>query len=197
MNNSLEKDIFDYLSANLSDKRFDHSLNVANLAVELAKKNNVDIAKAQIAGLLHDCAKCTPSLDWIKFFKDKKKPSKYFKEISLFCPPLLHSFAGEIIAKENFKIKDKDILNAIKNHTLARENMSKLEKLVFVADATSIDRKFKNVSFFRKLAKKDIENAFLKLLTIKIKHNLERDTWICPQSITSWNWYISKLSNKS
>ena len=46
------------LKSRLKASRFDHSVGVAETAVFLAKRFAVDTKKAQIAGLLHDCAKC-------------------------------------------------------------------------------------------------------------------------------------------
>jgi predicted HD superfamily hydrolase involved in NAD metabolism len=185
----MEKQIFDYLSQQLSPKRFYHSYNVAMLAAELAASNHVNILKAQTAGLLHDCAKSMKDKDLIKFFK-KHKSFKYFKEISKFSPHLLHSFAGEIISKEKMGIKDKDILNAIKYHTLGREGMGVLEKIIFIADAASIDRKWRYAKKIKALAKKDLDRAFFATLTEKIEYIIKSGSWLCQQTIDTWNWCV-------
>ena len=52
-----------YLKEHLSKKRYTHSMNVANSAVELAKRYGADADKAYIAGLLHDVAKEIPALE--------------------------------------------------------------------------------------------------------------------------------------
>ena len=39
----------------LSDKRYEHTLNVRKMAVKLAKRYGVDEDKAALAALLHDC----------------------------------------------------------------------------------------------------------------------------------------------
>jgi predicted HD superfamily hydrolase involved in NAD metabolism len=190
MNKSIETQIFGYLSKHLSPKRFEHSYNVAMVAVDLALKNNTNLLKAQIAGLLHDCAKAMTDEKLIGFFK-KRKTFKWFKDIAKFSPHLLHSFAGEIIAREEFKIEDKDILNAIKNHTLGRENMGVLEKIVFVSDSISCDRKWKGVERIRNLAKNDLDKAFFEVLKEKIEYIIGNDIWLCPQTLDTWNWYVS------
>ncbi|MDR3256461.1 MAG: bis(5'-nucleosyl)-tetraphosphatase (symmetrical) YqeK [Endomicrobium sp.] len=188
---NIEKQIFDYLSKHLTPKRFKHSYNVAILAVELASKNNIDILKAQTAGLLHDCAKYMTDKELVNFLKGCNKSFKYFKEIVKFSPHLLHSFAGEIIAKKEFKIKDKNILNAIKNHTQGRENMSILEKIIFVADSVSNDRKWSHVRRLQNLAKQDLDKAFFEVLTKKIEYVIDRGIWLLPQTVDTWNWYVS------
>jgi predicted HD superfamily hydrolase involved in NAD metabolism len=186
-----EKQIFDYLSENLSPKKLEHSHNVAMFVAELASKHALDTEKAHTAGLLHDCAKFMTDEDFIDFFKKRSKTLKHFKDIIKFSPHLLHSFAGEIIAKEKFGIKDRDILNAIRNHTLGRKNMCAIEKTIFIADYVSYDRKWKYLKRIRNLAKNDLNKAFFEVLTKKIEHIIDKGMWLCPQIVDTWNWYVS------
>ena len=44
--------------------RYQHTLGVANTSACLAMCHGADMNKAYIAGLLHDCAKCVPDLDF-------------------------------------------------------------------------------------------------------------------------------------
>jgi predicted HD superfamily hydrolase involved in NAD metabolism len=191
MNQNLEMQIIDYLFKHLSPNRFDHSYNVAIFAIKLALKNNVNTFKAQIAGLLHDCAKAMTDKEIISLFK-KRKTFKYFDEILAFSPQLLHSFAGEIVAKKEFRIKDKDILDAIKYHTFGAKNMSILGKLIFVSDYVSDDRKGKQVIQIRNLAKKNLDKAFFAVLAKKIENVIKNGSLFCPQTLDVWNWYVSK-----
>ena len=54
------KEILEKLKKTLTPERYEHSIGVAEEAVELAEMYGADIEKASIAGLLHDCAKCLP-----------------------------------------------------------------------------------------------------------------------------------------
>jgi predicted HD superfamily hydrolase involved in NAD metabolism len=197
MNTGIDEDMFEYLSSHLNPKRLEHSYNVANLAVSLAERNGVNALNAWLAGLLHDCAKCMADKELIKFLKNRRKKSKYFKEISINSPHLLHSFAGEIIAREHFKIKDETVLKAIKNHALGRENMSILERLIFVADSISHDRKWKHAEILRELAKEDLNKAFFEVLVEKIAYVIRSAGWLCPQTVDTWNWYVSNFKKDS
>ena len=49
------------LAARLKPSRYQHSLGVADTAVFLAGRFGVDIEKARVAGLLHDCAREFPN----------------------------------------------------------------------------------------------------------------------------------------
>jgi predicted HD superfamily hydrolase involved in NAD metabolism len=186
---SFEQKIFDYLCANLSPKRFEHSYYTAKFAVELARIYGVDVLKAQTAGLLHDCAKGMPQKRLISFCRKNCGKIKKLEEIIKYAPDVLHSFAAAVIAQKRFKIKDNDILNAINNHTIGRENMSALEKIIFVSDAVSYDRKFRFASKIRKLAKADFDAAFKTVMRNKIEYVLSKGLKLCPQALETWNYY--------
>ena len=106
----------------LEPKRYEHTLSVAYTAANLAAIHGVDIDKALIAGMLHDCAKC---------LSHKKQMSVCEKNhISLTemeteeNSPLLHAKAGSALARQEYRITDVDILNAIRYHTTGRPGMS-------------------------------------------------------------------------
>jgi predicted HD superfamily hydrolase involved in NAD metabolism len=191
VNKNLEKQIFDYLYKHLNPSRFEHSYNVAMLAVDLALKHNESVFKAQIGGLLHDCAKNMDHKEMINILK-KDKNTKFLLDIYKFSPHLLHSFAGEVIAEKEFKIKNKDILNAIKNHTLGRLNMSNLEKIIFVADCCSKDRELKEAKSICSLAKTNLDKALLQVLQVKMQFVIYNNTWLCPKMLDTWNFYVYK-----
>ena len=52
------EEILSELKKDLNSERYEHSIGVAEMAEELARKFNCDTEKAYIAGLLHDRAKC-------------------------------------------------------------------------------------------------------------------------------------------
>ena len=53
-------DMIRRLKSKLNEKRFIHSIGVEYTAANLAFRYGVDVKRARIAGLLHDCAKCIP-----------------------------------------------------------------------------------------------------------------------------------------
>lgn len=122
-----------------------HSLRVAELAAARAVKLGIDEKKAITAALFHDCAKNLP------------ENSPYLEG---FVPPtewgeipaaVYHQFAGAYVAEKSFGVTDADVLNAIRYHTSARENMSELEKLIFLADMLEGGRVYEGVDKLRKL----------------------------------------------
>lgn len=187
---TLEDSIFCYLYKRLSPERYNHTICVCDLAVRLALKNKENVYNVQIAALLHDCAKDMSLQETKKYVLKRKLKIKYFDFLLCYAPQVLHSYIGSDIAENKFKIKNKDILNAIANHTVGRINMSVCEKIIFVADSMSPDRKFKK-SFLnnKKYLSGDLNEAFKYVLQNKINNIVSRFQMLHPDVINIWNYY--------
>ncbi len=143
-------------------KRFAHTLGVEFTAAALAMRYQADVTDAQIAGLLHDCAKCLTDEKRVSICEKHQIP---MTDIERRNPFLLHAKVGEFLAKEKYGITNPDILNAIRFHTTGRENMSLLERIVFVADYIEPGRRqAPNLAEIRQLAFTDLDTAMLKIL---------------------------------
>jgi len=153
----------------LSEKRFNHCVNVSKMAKELAKIYNIDEQKAEIAGLLHDIAKELTNAELIGY---AQKYNLNYKNIPQESINILHAEVGAKLAKEFLGI-DKDIEMAIFYHTVGNKNMNLLEKIVFIADKISEERDYTGVEIIRDLAKNNqIDKAihmFLERWLVKIK----------------------------
>ncbi len=132
----------EFLSNQIDEKKLRHSIATAKQAVELAKIYGQDENKAYIAGLLHDVAKgkCRYGLE-----KTALEYCVDIDEFELSNPELIHGKLGAKMVEKELGIDDEDILNAICWHTTGRENMSMLEKIVYIADLTEPGRNFDNV----------------------------------------------------
>lgn len=178
-----------HLEEILNDNRYKHSLQVASTAVKLAKIYKVDERKAEIAGLLHDCGK-NISLNKMKQLL-KINNQNLSKEY--FSSALLHGFAGSIYARNVFRIEDKDILDAIKYHTVGRKNMNILEKIIYISDVIEPDRRYsEKINEIRKKAYIDIDEAILEEVNDKILFLLESGKIIHPNTIELRNQLIYK-----
>jgi predicted HD superfamily hydrolase involved in NAD metabolism len=123
MNKRLSK----YMDAN----RFYHTQGVRFMSSALAMAHGADIQKAEVAGLLHDCAKCLSDSKKIKICD---KNGIDITRVERDNPFLLHSKVGAYIAAEKYGIDDEEILDAIRYHTTGRPGMRMLEQIVFIAD---------------------------------------------------------------
>lgn len=183
----------EYLKANLSKKRYSHSLNVADSAVELAKLYGEDEDKALVAGLLHDVAKELPAEKQREYVLNS---SLNADEVETKTHALFHAIAGAEIARRVFGIEDKDILLAIRWHTVAAGDMSRLAAIVYLADLISADRDYKDVKRMRKLAVGGLEKAMLEALKFSITDSVEKGNTIPVSTLQAYNRFLNEALKK-
>ena len=146
----------------LDKDRYRHTLGVMYTAAALAMAHDDDMEQAQMAGLLHDCAKCIPNKKKLKICK---KQNIRISSVEKSNPFLLHAKLGAYIAKEKYQIEDEEILSAIRWHTTGKEAMSELEKIVYIADYIEPGRnKAPRLAWIRKVAFEDLDEGMYYIL---------------------------------
>lgn len=177
------------LKACLSEERYLHSIGVMEKAVELAKEFNCNIEKAQIAGLLHDCAKCLSK-------EELQKHSNCFEEDEKISVKTWHAPVGVIIAKEQFGINDEEILSAIRWHTIGKKDMTDFEKIIFIADKIEDRTREDELKIPITKALKEhnnLDEAMRKSFEITINSLTARKLPICFRTIDVYNSLLEKL----
>ena len=177
------------LQKSLSTERYLHSVGTMEKAEELAKRFNLDEEKAQIAGLLHDCAKCISK-------EDLEKLQESFEECEKSSEKTWHAPAGVIIAKRDYGVSDEEILSAIRWHTIGKKNMTDFEKIIFIAD--KIETRTRDEKFRKKIEKaldknNSLDEALLKSFKLTIKSLLKRNLPICYQTVDVYNDLLNKI----
>lgn len=182
----LEK-AYDFIKGNLKEKRFIHTLGVVSVAKKLADLNGVSEEKAEIAALTHDIAKNISEDDMKKLLKDENislSPSeKMTKE-------LWHSILAPVVAKNKLQIEDEEILSAIRWHTTGKENMSTLDKIIFIADMIEPSRNFKGVDEIRKITLEDLDKGVLLGLDHSIEYLIEKSVIIDINTVKARNYML-------
>lgn len=176
----------DEIIERIGEKRFLHSIRVADCAKELAKIHNCDEDKAYTAGFFHDCGKIR---DMDKLKEEFVKAGFELKEDFIYAPQIIHSYFGTYLAKERYGIIDKDILNAITFHTTGRADMSNLEKIIFLADYIEPMRNFLGVEKARELAKKSLDEAMLYSLDNTLNYLIKNGEYIAIDTVKARNCY--------
>ena len=150
------------LEKELKPDRFDHTLGVAYTAANMAFIHGADVEKALVAGFLHDCAKCMSHEEQIKICE---KNNIEVSEVEKRNHSLLHAKVGMYLARTKYDVYDTDILNAIRWHTTGREDMSLLEKIIYIADFIEPNRKpLEDMSSIRQEAYTDIDKCLAHIL---------------------------------
>ena len=171
----------------LDPKRYEHTLGVEYTAAALAMRYGANIQKAQLAGLLHDCAKC---MSGEKMIAICEKYNVDISDMERRNPALLHAKAGSYVAKAEYDVDDRDVICAIWNHTTGRPGMSLLEKIVFVADYIEPGRnKAQNLAQIRQLAFKDLDAAVLQILEDTLNYLEVRGGEIDPMTRETLEYY--------
>jgi len=176
----------------LTPKRFKHTMNVVETAGKLARNFGYDRDQARLAALLHDCAKNLTDQQQLDYAKQHQI------EIDRVCqndPQLLHGPVGAVLAKERYGVKDAEIQIAIDCHTTGRQNMSTLDKIVYLADYIEKDRSFPGVDTIRQIAETDLDGATIMALTNCICHVAQTGALIHKRTIDARNDLIIKTKN--
>ena len=177
------------LQGMLLEKRFNHSLMVCETAKELAKIYGADVKKAEIAGLLHDCAK---NFSKDEMFSMCEKYSVKLDEVTKKQVGLIHAFLGAEVAKDLFGIDDEEIYDAIFYHTVGKPDMSLLTKIIYIADAIEPLRNYDGVEHLRELAHTDLDKALVYQIDITIKSVLKKGSLLHLNTVDTRNYYLSR-----
>lgn len=175
----------------LTDHRYTHSLGVVETAVKMARIFGADSEKTEIAALLHDCAKQIPHNTQLDMCIEYGIPLDEVKEKEL---GLLHAELGAYFAEHEFGITDTEILDAIRYHTLGRENMTDMEKILYLADIIEPNRKeFEGLSELRKLCFENLDRALLYGFGLTISHTNRSGHILHNQTIDAEKYIREKL----
>ena len=175
----------DMVRRTLSPKRFLHTMNVKKLAVRMAQHYGVDTEKAALAAVLHDSAKELPRTELLQIMQDNaiiKKGTQNRPE------PVWHGICAAILAKTQWNVQDEEILSAIACHTTGKENMSKLDKILFLADMTSAERDYPGVEELRSLEMRNLDKAMIQALKMTISFVEQKNAIADPESAKALAW---------
>lgn len=170
---------------NLSEKRFKHSEGVVKRALEYADIYGVDKEITKLVAIAHDIAKELSNDEVNKYIEEYNIK---LDEIEKNNHNLIHAKIGAYICKNKYNFSD-DMFNAIKYHTTGRSNMSTLEKIIYLADATEENRGYDDINWYVELIKKDIELGIFEVSKWVINDLLKKNRQIHIDSIKCYNYY--------
>ncbi len=168
----------------LDSYRMNHSECVSECAAVLAEKYGADIAKARLAGLLHDVTKNTARAEQLEIIEQS---GEYLSTVELINPKVWHQISGAAFLKKNGIVSDGEILGAVRWHTTGRAGMTLLEKIVYVADFISADREYRDVNVVRRLAEISLEHAILYTSRYTVEKLVSADLPIHPATVDCYN----------
>lgn len=145
----------------LTEQRYQHTLGVVQTAVQLAERYGADQKKAEAAAIFHDYAKFRKVEEMAEIIR---MSSDIPKDLLEYDKELWHAPVGAYLIQHEVGITDEEVLDAIRFHTTGRVGMSRLEKVVCLADYIEPGRHFLGVEDVRKTAEQDLNQALAQSL---------------------------------
>ena len=150
-----------YLSAQIrplmNEHRYQHTLRVRDVALKIADSNHYEFwNKVIAAAMYHDICK-----QW-----SEKEILKVCKQYDKHIYPTwhtLHGLAASIVIQDKFYVRDREIINAVKNHVIPNGNIDRLSKIIYLADKLEPNRTEQDIpnrKKYLKLACKNLDKAF-------------------------------------
>lgn len=171
----------------LTQERWEHTVRVAVTAAEHARSAGVYEIDAITAAALHDCA---------KYLSEGAPELSGFVFPENVPPPVMHQYTGAFVAEHTFGVKDERILNAIRYHTTGRENMSALEKLIFLSDMLEEGRDFEGVERLRKIMKRSLDDCLVAALEHQLNYLKSNGKPICPLTQRAYDYIKEEQNDK-
>lgn len=131
----VDKTLLRCLASTLRPKRYLHTLGVAHIATSMAfchcPDPDRDGRRAELAGLLHDCAKYYTGEEMLALCDEY---GIELTDTERRNTALIHGKLGAYLAAERYGIGDEEICSAISFHTTGKPDMTTLEKILYIAD---------------------------------------------------------------
>lgn len=174
------KKIIEYIEQNLKPHRLEHTYSVAAEAVKLAEKYGENADKAELAALFHDMFRSTPVQVLDMYVRQLGLPKRIIDN-----PNLSHGKIAAAVMKKDYGIDDEDMINAVAYHTTGRAGMSKLEKIIFLADAIEPGRNYPTVEETRSIAYEDLDRACISSLERTVEYIREIGEYLDPDTLNA------------
>lgn len=179
-------DLYNEVKETLSEKRFKHSEGVVKRAIEYAEIYNIDVEMVKLVAIAHDIAKEFSEEENNKYVE---KYNIELDNIEIINKNLIHAKVGAYICKNKYGFTD-DMVNAVRYHTTGRENMSMLEKVIYLADATEEGRTYCSTHYVD-IVKENIDKGMVNISKWVTNKLLECNEFIHLDTIKCYNYYKS------
>jgi predicted HD superfamily hydrolase involved in NAD metabolism len=169
----------------LADRRYAHTLRVADTAEGLARLHGTDPYRTRLAALLHDAAR---EVGVDEALGIAKRWGVSVGEPERESPKLLHGPIAAEWARQELGVGDEEVLEAVRVHTVAAPEMGPIALVVYVADKIEPARDYPSADHLRELAQRDLRSAAAETLRRVRAHNDARGRSTHPSSLAALEW---------
>lgn len=137
-----------------------HVGRVAVEAMDLARRWNLDPERAELAVWGHDLFRALPEAEQIAL---AERSGVRVRRADRLAPIVLHGPSAAAILEERYGVTDREVLDAIAQHTLGAGRMSLLSKVLLIADKVETRKRDRDPAMqaIRKVARRDLDLALL------------------------------------
>lgn len=179
------------LKSKLDTMRYEHSVSVSYTCIALAMRYGFSLEKAELAGLLHDCAKRYTDNELIARCQ---KHGLSLTESELKAPAVIHAKYGAWMARNKFGIQDEEILSAIQCHTTGKPGMGILDKILYIADYIEPRRyKADNLPQIRRMAYEDLDQTMYAILKGTLEYLQRKGGCIDPMTLQAYEYFKAQM----
>ncbi len=183
------------LQKKLDPGRYEHSLSVSFTCMALAMNYGYDIKRAEIAGILHDCAKHFTDEDLIVKCRAK---GVALSQAEIDAPAVIHAKYGAWLAEHKYGIEDPEILSAIACHTTGKAGMGTLDKILYIADYIEPRRnRAPDLPRIRKLAFHDLDQTMYEILKGTLEYLNGKGANVDPATMDAYQFFENMREEKN
>ncbi|MBA2691058.1 MAG: bis(5'-nucleosyl)-tetraphosphatase (symmetrical) YqeK [Rubrobacter sp.] len=169
----------------LSERRYAHTVRVAETAEYLAELHRLDPSRARLAALIHDAAREMKKDEYLRLAEEWKIP---FGEFERGNPKLLHGPVAAEMARRSLGVEDGEVLDAVREHTVGRAGMGDISLVLYLADKIEPERDYPSVEKIRSMARDDLRSATAEAVERAIAYSEMRGKAVHPASREMLNW---------
>lgn len=178
------------LRKRLPDKRFSHTIFVAEYLSSFAGKAGVDHDRAVTAALLHDLCRTLPNEELVLRARNYEIP---IDDHAADRPVLLHGPVAAEEARRDLDVDDDEIYEAIYWHTTGRPGLGRMGQALIVADFSEPTRKYPEAARAREILRRETFDAAL-LFVAECKANMAEEKATRSPDSEAFSLWLQKVS---
>lgn len=161
------------------EKRYEHSVRVAETAEHMCGLFGLDRRTGYLAGIAHDICKNCSDEEMMALSLEDGTP---ITEVERLKPSLLHGRAAAVLLRKKFGVLDEDVIQAVACHTLGGPSICDLAKIVYSADKIEPGRPQSTDEYRAKLFAMTLDELTLSVVEENMDYLMERGKKIAPMS---------------
>ena len=173
-------------------KRVNHVVGCSDTAAELALAYGASQEDARRAGILHDITKALNGTEQLQL---SEKYAMILDSFEREHSKLLHAKTGAVIADRIFG-ESEAVCSAIRWHTTGRDDMTLLEKIVYLADYMEPNRDIDGIDELRRLTWTDPDAALMLGLEMTMDYVRSRGAKVDPHSAAALRFLQERKQNQ-